>query len=100
MSTTRRSRLPDQLADAHAWLIPHYPYDSSSREAWREWYELQAEVFSHIAETDKDHHYEAVALAGISRRHAEQAGAGANAGPENRFTPPPTANTTPDAVSD
>jgi hypothetical protein len=77
MSLRERSAarpLPERLADAHGWLIAYYPYSSPSPEDWREWYELGATVFTHIAETDPDHHHEALAFASLSRRNAAEVG--------------------------
>jgi len=72
--------MPDRLVDAAGWLSRHYPGESPSRDNLRQWHELRAKVFAHIAETDRDHHHEAVALAGIERRHAELISAGTGEG--------------------
>jgi hypothetical protein len=79
--------IPDRLVDAHAWLTRYYPCGSPSRQDWREWHELNSTVFAHIAETDKDHHHEAVALAGIARRHAEMISTEAETGPTGDVMP-------------
>jgi hypothetical protein len=83
--------LPDRLADVEDWLSPYWPGLGAAEHKLREWHELRAKVFAHVAETDPDHHYEASALAGIEQRAAErlaaQTGTGTGAGVDRPARP-------------
>src|SRR4030088_35658 len=83
-------QLPERLADAEDWLTPYWPGVGAAAHM-RAWHELRATVFAHVAETDLDHHYEAMALVGIEQRAAQrlaaQAGTGTGAGVDRPARP-------------
>lgn len=65
------AQMPDRLAEADDWLSQYWPGREVAERDARAWHELRAAVFAHVAETDPDHHHEALALAGIEQRAAE-----------------------------
>jgi hypothetical protein len=60
------------LAEVEDWLSPYWPGLGAAAHKVRAWHELRAEVFAHVAETDPNHHHEALALAGIEQRAAQR----------------------------
>lgn len=66
---------PVTLHQAHDVLRRQRPQTMESTSRWRAFYENAARIYTSVAALDGDHHFEALALAGIARDDAEKVGA-------------------------
>jgi hypothetical protein len=57
------------LQQAHEFLNRQWPGRGAPRSAWLDHHQVAAEVYTHVARVDLDHHHEALYLAGAEREH-------------------------------
>jgi hypothetical protein len=62
------------LQQAHDVLRRQRPPVSASAAKWRAFHEKAARIYTSVAELDGDHHFEALAFAGMAREDAEKFG--------------------------
>lgn len=63
---------PATLQQAHDLLRRERPNVGASTSAWVAFHEKAASLYATVAETDADHHFEALAFASIAREDAEK----------------------------
>lgn len=63
---------PETLQEAHDSLRRERPDAGAPTSAWVAFHEKAASLYATVAETDADHHFEALAFASIAREDAEK----------------------------
>lgn len=61
---------PSKLADVPDYLRRIRPGRAAPAREWAEFYERSSAIYAHVADTDRDHYYEALAISGMDREKA------------------------------